>query len=104
MPRPFATPATPTHFAPDCPVTIAHTRLELEPDLAARRLRGRVTLRLQSRRDTLEAVELDAVDMTLGAVTVDDQPASRAFYDGKRLRVELGRNVHRDDQLTLAIA
>lgn len=41
MPRPFAPADTRTHFAPDCPVTITHTRLALEPDLEARSLRGR---------------------------------------------------------------
>lgn len=104
MPRPFATPATPTHFAPDCPVGITHTRLEFEPDLKARTLRGQVTLSLHSRRDALEAVELDAVDMTFTAVTVDELPAPATHYDGRRLRIELGRSYARDEKLTVSIA
>ncbi|MBN2574013.1 MAG: HEAT repeat domain-containing protein [Deltaproteobacteria bacterium] len=103
MPRPFVSPDARTHFAPDCPVTIAHTRLELAPDLAARSLRGRVTLSLQSRRDDLGAVELDAVDMTFADVTVD-QVAAATAYDGKRLRVELPRAYQRGEKLTLYIA
>ena len=50
MTRPFAAPGTLTHFAPDCPVSVSHLRLELQPDLQARSLRGKVTLTLQSRR------------------------------------------------------
>ncbi len=104
MPRPFATPATRTHFAPDCPVAITHTRLDLEPDLGGRKLRGRVTLSLRSRQDELAAVELDAVDMTIAAVTVDDAPAPATHYDGKRLRVELGRTYRRGETFGLAVA
>src|SRR5512134_1799213 len=104
MPRPFAAPSTPSRFAPDCPVSIAHLRLELEPDLAGRKLRGNVTLALRSRRDDLTAVELDAVDMTIGNVTIGEQAAPGTRYDGKRLRIELDRTYQRDDQLTLSIA
>ena len=87
MTRPFAAPGTLTHFAPDCPVSVSHIRLELAPDLEARTLRGKVTLALKSRRDDLQAVELDAVDMTFTAVTVENVPAKDTHYDGKRLRI-----------------
>jgi hypothetical protein len=48
MTRPFAAPGTQTHFAPDCPVSVTHLRLELQPDLQARSLRGKVTLRCKA--------------------------------------------------------
>jgi aminopeptidase N len=104
MPRPFAAPGTQTHFAPDCPVSVAHMRLELEPDLPARTLRGKVTLDLQSRQDGLRAVELDAVDMTFTAVTVDDVPAKSTRYDGKRLRIELESARGRGDKFAVTIS
>jgi hypothetical protein len=103
MPRPFVAPGTQTHFAPDCPISVTHMRLELTPDLQARTLRGRITLTLQSRRDDLQAVELDAVDMTFTAVTVDAVPAKATHYDGKRLRIELGRLRPRGDAFAIAI-
>jgi aminopeptidase N len=103
MTRPFAAPGTPTHFAPDCPVSVSHLRLELQPDLQARSLRGKVTLTLQSRRDDLQAVELDAVDMTFTAVTVEDAPAKATRYDGKRLRIELEKARRRSDTFAIAI-
>jgi aminopeptidase N len=104
MPRPFASPASRTHFAPDCPAAIAHTRLEFEPDLPGRKLRGRVTLSLSSRRDDLAALELDAVDMAITAVTVDETPAPATSYDGKRLRIELPRGYRRGDAFKLEVA
>ena len=103
MTRPFVAPGTQTHFAPDCPVSVAHLRLELAPDLQARTLHGKVTLALQSRRDDLQAVELDAVDMTFAAVTVEDAPAKATHYDGKRLRIELGRPRTRGDTFAISI-
>ncbi len=104
MPKPFAAPGTRTHFAPDCPAAVTHLKLELEPDLKARRLSGRVTLALRSRRDDLSAVELDAVDMTFSAVTVDEQPPRATQYDGKRLRIELDRARRLDEELAISIA
>ena len=103
MPRPFVAPGTQTHFAPDCPISVRHMRLELAPDLQSRTLRGRVTLALQSRRADLQAVELDAVDMIFTTVTVDDASAKATHYDGKRLRIELGRSRPRGDTFVIAI-
>jgi len=103
MTRPFATPGTLTHFAPDCPVSVTHLRLELQPDLQARSLRGKVTLALQSRRDDLQAIELDAVDMTFTTVSVENAPAKATHYDGKRLRIELTKPRRRGDTFAIAI-
>ena len=103
MPRPFVTPGTKTHFAPDCPVSVTHVRLDLEPNLNERSLKGEVTLSLVCRRDDLAAVELDAVDMQFSSVSVDGQPAAGTHYDGKRLRVALARRRARGDELSLRI-
>lgn len=104
MPRPFVAPGTRTHFAPDCPAAISHIRLELEPDLQARSLRGKATLSLESRRDDLTAIELDAIDMSFASIDLDGRPTTGMHYDGKRLRIELGRTYKRGQQLSLAIA
>ena len=104
MPRPFVQPGTPTHFAPDCPITVKHLRLDLEPDLQTRSLSGQVTLTLQSRRDDLDAVELDAVDMTFTAISVENKPAPAFHYDGKRLRIELGGTHARGETFQLSVS
>jgi len=104
MPRPFVAPGTQTHFAPDCPVCVTHVRLELEPDLQAKSLQGRVTLALRSRKDDLDAVTLDAVDMRFSAITVDGRPAKATHYDGKRLRIESERGFARDESFSVVVA
>ena len=58
MPRPFAPPGTATHYVPDRPVAVSHVRLNFEPDLAARSLRGQSHLSLTARRDGLDKVDL----------------------------------------------
>ena len=103
MTRPFAAPGTQTHFAPDCPVSVSHLRLDLSPDLEARTLRGRVTLSLQSRQNDLQAVELDAVDMTFTAVTIEGTPTQATHYDGKRLRIDLDSARNRGDAFAISI-
>jgi len=63
MPKPFALPGTATHYVPDRPVTVAHVRLSLEPNLAERSLAGESRLSMVARRDEVTHVELNAVDM-----------------------------------------
>jgi aminopeptidase N len=103
MPKPFVLPGTQTHFAPDCPVSVTHLRLELEPDLQAQTLVGRATLALQSRRDDLGAIELDAIDMRFASITIDGVAAPATSYDDKRLRIQLDRPRKRDEKMTIAI-
>ncbi len=103
MPRPFVAPGTRTHFAPDCPFSVAHMRLDLTPDLRARTLRGRVTLDLRSRRDDLAAVELDAVDMTFSTISIAQEPTRSTHYDGKRLRIDLDRPRSRGDTFSVSV-
>jgi aminopeptidase N len=79
-------------------------RLEVALDLAGKRLSGRSELTMTARRDRLTVVTLHAVDMQIDAVTVDGQPAAGTDYDGEQLRVELGRDVGRGEQFTLAVS
>ena len=51
----------------------------------------------------LQAVELDAVDMTFSAVTVEDTPAKGTHYDGKRLRIDLDSPRKRGDTFAICI-
>ena len=103
MPRPFAAPGTAPHYVPDRPVAVSHVRLTLEPDLAARTLRGQSCLSLTARRDDLDKVELNAVDMTIEQVTVEGKPVAGLDYDGERLRIDLGRTFARYERFTLTV-
>jgi aminopeptidase N len=106
MVKPFVPPGTPTHYTPDRPVAVAHVRLEIDLDLARRSLAGRATLHLTARRDGLTHVELHAVEMTIDAVTVDERQVAPSTwrYDGRVLRVPLGRAVTREQRLVVAVS
>jgi aminopeptidase N len=85
-------------------VAVSHVRLEWEPDLPERRLVGQVTLWMTARRDSLDAVELHAVDMAIGSITINGHAAPASDYDGERLRVRLDRSYGRDEHFQLAVA
>ncbi|HEY4186352.1 MAG TPA: M1 family aminopeptidase [Polyangia bacterium] len=102
MPKPFAPPGTPLRFAADRPFRVAGVRLELELDLVGRRLSGAVTHRIEARRDELDAVTLDAVEMTFDSVVVDG--AAVPFdYDGEKLRVSLPRPLARGTEASVTV-
>jgi len=103
MPRPFAPPGTATHYVPDRPVAVSHVCLSLEPDLAAHTLQGQSRLDLTARRDGLDKVELNAVDMTIERVSVDGKLVSGVDYDGECLRIPLGRTFERGERFSLAV-
>ncbi|HVX94520.1 MAG TPA: M1 family aminopeptidase [Polyangia bacterium] len=95
MANPFAPPGTPHNFTADRSLRVVHARLELDLDLAGKRLAGAATLTLASRVDELRVFVLDAVEMEIESVALDGQPA--AFdYDGERLRVTCARPFARD--------
>ncbi|MEO8213611.1 MAG: M1 family aminopeptidase [Myxococcales bacterium] len=103
MPKPFSPPGTPLRFTPDRPFRTTHARLEVELDLAGRRLTGAATLHLEARRGALRAVTLDAVEMTIDAVAVDGEEVDRFEYDGERLHVPLPRELERGAAVAVTV-
>ncbi len=101
MPRPFVPPGTPPRYLPDRPVSVQHVRLELEVDLAARRLTGRAVLTLRCRRDDVRRIELDAVDMTFAEIKVDGALAEH-HYDGEKLSIDVGPHA-RGSELVVSV-
>src|SRR5262245_31979972 len=98
MNREFAFPGTRARFAPDRVIDIQHVALELEVDPGSRTVAGTATLRANLIARDARSVELDAVELSIESVTVNDKAA--AFrHDGKKLRVELA-----SDQAELVIA
>src|SRR4051794_3593821 len=103
MQRPFAPPGTKTHFQGDRPVRVVHVRLELDLNLAGKRLAGLATLTLAARRNDVASVELDAVEMTIDEVMVDGRPPPGFDYDGEKLRVRLARPLAAGGETRVAI-
>ena len=60
----FHVPAAP----PPRPYDVEHYEVKIEPDMAARRLKGEVTIQLHSIVDGLDALELDAGSLQVSAV------------------------------------
>jgi aminopeptidase N len=84
------------------PYLVEHYDVHLVPDLAAQRMAGEVSIRLASRIDRLDAVELDAGDLEI--VSVREGPAARYFErKAKLLIVVLAAPAHKDDRRTLTI-
>src|SRR5688572_26338041 len=102
MNREFAFPGTRPRFAPDRVVDIQHIALVLDVDPAKRTVSGTATLRAMVIAPNTKVVTLDAVELSIEAVTAGGKPA--AFrYDGKRLRVELPSALAAGAELTLAV-
>lgn len=103
MPSPFVPPGTRTHFAPDRPIIVEHLALDVALDFTARAISGRVTLTVQGRREGVTALTLDAVDMEIRGVLIDEVSVTGWSYDGTRLRVPLSAPLPRGARLQLAV-
>ncbi len=83
-------------------VDVRHIKLELSLDLPARSIAGTATHRVTPLNDGLETVSFDAVEMTIGGVAVDGDPAGFS-HDGRSLEVELGAGRRRGTEIEIAI-
>jgi aminopeptidase N len=84
------------------PYLVQHYDVHLVPDLAAKRLAGEVTIRLTSRIDRLDAVELDAGDLEVASVK-EGQAARYFERKGSLLIVVLDAPAYKNDRRTLTI-
>ena len=108
------------HFAPDRQFKIHHLKLDLQFDLAQQSVRGTATLTISPFADGLQAIELDAAEMSIQHVRrvmviaeQNDspliplgQPSTNLQYDTlpEKLRIELDNPLKRDEQTTIEIA
>ncbi|HEY0190571.1 MAG TPA: M1 family aminopeptidase [Kofleriaceae bacterium] len=102
MNREFAFPGTRPKWAPDRVVDIQHVALVIEVDPAARRVAGTATLHTRVIAPDPVAVELDAVELVIEAVTVNGAGAGFR-HDGRRLRVELAGGAPAGSELVIAV-
>ena len=88
--RDFAFPDYGPNY-PRCPdFRLEHIRAKIWLYVRERRIEGEALLRLRSLRDGITHVELDAVDMTIRAVSGPKGEPLDYSYDGERLTVFLG--------------
>jgi aminopeptidase N len=103
MNREFAFPGTRPKWAPDRVVDIQHLALVIEVDPARRRVAGTATLRVAVIAPDLTTIELDAVELEIDRVAVNNTAATFR-HTGKKLRVELAEPAAAGSELTIAIA
>ena len=97
-------PDPPGFVTPDRTFDTIHTRLELDVDVAGRRIAGRVTHRLRAIRSRVTTVSLNCVELDVDGVEVDGRPADYDYpVPGDRTTAWLGRTEpsREDDRLVV---
>lgn len=87
--RPFALPGDTPHQAPDRVVDVHNIRIDVAFDIDEGRVLGTCTTTVSAINEGLETLPLDAVEMTIEAVSIDGEPVAFG-YDGQELRVHYG--------------
>jgi aminopeptidase N len=84
------------------PYVVEHYDVHLTPDLAAKRMAGEVSIKLTSRADRLDAVELDAGDMKIASVK---EGQAGLYFERKEkiLIVAMRSPVYKNDHRTITI-
>ncbi len=100
----FAEESAPEHFPRDRTFDLRHIRLDIALDMEKREVRGSATLLLSSLNDGLREIDLDGEDLHIRKVSDGEGRSFEFEYDGKRLRVRLGRALKAEADLTLKIA
>src|SRR5262249_23107752 len=76
-------------YAPDRVVDVEHYRLELRVLPERRRIEGTCALTITTIQDAVRHLDLDAVELDLAEVRLDDRRQLAFGHDGRRLRIDL---------------
>ena len=99
----FELPGARPHYTPDRPGQVEHIALDLTLDIPNRSYQGVCQIRLNPVRDKIDRLTLDAINLQIQAVKVDD--AAQAFdYDGEQLWVQLKQPTQVGQPILLTIA
>jgi aminopeptidase N len=98
----FELPGAKPHYNPNKPGQVEHIFLDLVLDIPQQSLRGTCTIILKPIRKEIRTLVLDAVDLQIESVIIDN--ISQPFaYDGKELNIKLIK-VTSQEPIKLAIA
>jgi aminopeptidase N len=99
----FELPGARPHYNPDRPGQVEHIFLDLTLDIPNRAFEGTCVTRLNPIRSGLDRLTLDAVDLNIQAVKIDD--VDQIFdYDGQQVQVFLKQPTQAGKPIELAIA
>jgi aminopeptidase N len=100
--KPFELPGAKPHYNPDRPGQVNHIFLDLAIDIPNKSFQGTCTITLTPVREGINQLTLDAVDLEIDSVLIDN--VSQPFdYDRKQLIVRL-LNPTEDKPIQIAIA
>ncbi|BDI14994.1 aminopeptidase [Nostoc cf. commune SO-36] len=101
--KPFELPGARPHYNPDRPGQVEHIFLDLSLDIAKQSYQGSCSIRLLPIRNGIDRLTLDAVNLNIESVRVDDVPQN-FDYDGEQLSIQLSETTQIGKRLLIAIA
>ncbi|MBD2505856.1 M1 family metallopeptidase [Nostoc muscorum FACHB-395] len=101
--KPFELPGARPHYNPDRPGQVEHIFLDLSLDIPKKSYQGICSIRLLPIRNGIDRLTLDAVNLNIESVQVDDVPQN-FDYDGEQLSIQLSETTQIGKRLLIAIA
>ncbi|WP_414544468.1 M1 family aminopeptidase [Nostoc sp. CCY0012] len=99
----FELPGAKPHYNPDRPGQVEHIFLDLNLDIPRQSYHGTCSIRLLPIRNGIDRLTLDAVNLNIGSVTVDE--VTQNFdYNGEQLFIQLSQPTQIGQHLLIAIA
>lgn len=98
----FELPGARPHYNPDRPGQVEHIFLDLALDIPSQSYCGTCTIHLNPVRDGIDTLRLDAVDLHIDEVHVN-QVAQAFDYDSEQLQVRLSKGTQAQQTLILTI-
>ncbi|MEH1782496.1 MAG: M1 family metallopeptidase [Nostoc sp.] len=101
--KPFELPGARPHYNPDRPGQVEHIFLDLSLDIPKQSYQGSCSIRLLPIRNGIDRLTLDAVNLNIESVQVDDVPQN-FDYDEEQLSIKLSEATQVGKRLLIAIA
>ncbi|WP_353932864.1 M1 family metallopeptidase [Okeanomitos corallinicola TIOX110] len=99
----FELPGAKPHYNPDRPGQVEHIFLDLNLDIPHQSYHGNCSIRILPIRNNIESLTLNAVNLNIQSVKVDEVP-QHFEYDGEKLCIHLSQPTKIDDRFLIAIA
>lgn len=100
---PFALPGSRPQYGPDRVVRVEHIDLHLRPVFAEKTLHGVVTTRVRAIEDGVRTLHLDAVDLTIDAVTAENGAALTYVSSSTELTIALAEPLGAGAECSFAV-
>ena len=101
--RSFELPGASPHYNPDSPGQVEHIFLDLSLDIPNQSYHGTCAIQLQPIRNGIERLSLDAVNLNIQSVQVDNTQ-QKFDYDGEQLHIQLDASTQIGQSIIIAIA